>query len=131
MVDGSLNRNRGGRAGLLRQAELIPLILATLQAAGTSAGPGQHSRQVCQTGEDGQGQRPSPTPWEGCMDARLSLQLVKSVRSNSRFSSLLRFILNISSLGYSAQVATLGLTAAKSCTFLSKGNVCCLVTTST
>lgn len=98
VVDGSLNRNRGGRAGLPRQAELIPLIPATLQAAGTSAGPGQHSQQVCQPGEDGQGQRPSPTPWEACMDARLSLQLVKSVRSNSRFSSLLCFILNISSL---------------------------------
>lgn len=96
-----MNRSRGDGAGLPRQAELIPLIPATLQAAGTSAGPGQHSRQVRQPREDGQAQGPPPTPQGrggSVQDARLSLQVVKSVRRNSRFCSLLCFTLSISSL---------------------------------
>lgn len=48
VVEGSLNRNHGGWAGLPRQAELIPLIPATPPAAGLAA---RHGRQVCRRGE--------------------------------------------------------------------------------
>lgn len=110
-----MNRNRGGWAGLPRQAELIPLIPATLQAAGTSAGPGQHSRQVRPRREDGQGQGPSPTPqgrkgWlsAGCM------AFSTGCKSEKKFKNLLSAALHSQYIFpcNSAQVTTLGLTAA-------------------
>lgn len=112
-MEGSLNRNRGGRAGLPRQAELIPLILATPLAAGTSAGPAWHGRQVHWRGEmgrDGACHPPPPGRGGSVQDAQLSPHVVKSVRSNSSFffSAVLhsKYIFPC----YLPQIATLGLT---------------------
>lgn len=97
-----MNRSRGGWAGLPRQAELISLIPATLQAAGTSVSwtwPARPAGAPALGGWAGTAPGTHPQGRGGSgRGAPLSLQVMELVRGNSRFCSLLCFILNISSL---------------------------------
>lgn len=123
MVEGSLNRNRGGWAGLPRQAELIPLILASLQAAGTQLDLASTAGRCASPGRAGRDRARHPPPGEGLAPCRMraSLQVVKSVRSEFQdftlcYASFSIYLPLLLCSGYHTQAYC----CAKSWAFLSK-----------